>query len=179
MLTPTMSIADPDRSRLRGDARSMQAVRAPCCACRCCKDDTLLGAYRVCRREVRPFTDKRDRAAARIRRPGGDRDGERAAAGARCRQRQEELRITFENMGDGVAMFDETQRLVAWNGKFQEISTCPTSLLEQHRTYEEHLRFLAARGDFGAGVDAEEQIARWSPRPANPTAMSARGRMAG
>jgi signal transduction histidine kinase len=31
-------------------------------------------------------------------------------------------------------------------------------LLEQHRTYEEHLRFLAARGDFGANVDTAEQI---------------------
>jgi signal transduction histidine kinase len=34
----------------------------------------------------------------------------------------------------------------------------PDDLLEQHRTYEEHLRFLGARGDFGSGPEAEEQL---------------------
>jgi C4-dicarboxylate-specific signal transduction histidine kinase len=34
----------------------------------------------------------------------------------------------------------------------------PDDLLEQHRTYEEHLRFLDTRGDFGSGPEAEEQL---------------------
>jgi two-component system NtrC family sensor kinase len=61
-------------------------------------------------------------------------------------------------MGDGVAMFDATQRLVAWNGKFRQIFDLPEGLLGQHLTHEEYLRFLAARGDFGADVDTVEQI---------------------
>ena len=61
-------------------------------------------------------------------------------------------------MGDGVALFDETSHLVAWNRKFQEMFALPDAFLEQHRTYEEHLRFLAGRGDYGSIVNAEEQI---------------------
>jgi signal transduction histidine kinase len=76
------------------------------------------------------------------------------------RRRQDELRITFENMGDGVALFDASSRLVAWNRHFQEIFNLPDDLLVQHRTYEEHLRFVAARGDLATqeADDPEEQI---------------------
>jgi PAS domain-containing protein len=93
------------------------------------------------------------------------------------RERQEDLRITFENMGDGVPMFDETKHLIAWNGKFQEIFDLPDALLGQGCTYEELLRFLAPRGDFGADVDTAEQINELVASTGRP--YGARGQMAG
>ena len=128
------------------------------------RDGTPVGVFTLWRHHVQAFTPRQlalvetfaDQAVVAI-------ENARLLAELRERtdelaRREAELRVTFDNMGDGVVMFDADLRLAAWNRNFQQILDLPDPVLARRPNYGDLFRYLAERGEFGAvDIEAEER----------------------
>jgi len=122
------------------------------------REDALIGIFSITRTRVEPFTDKEvelattfaDQAVIAI---------ENARLFEELRDRQAELRVTFDNMGDGVVMFGADTHLVAWNRNFQEMLELPDAFLVGRPSFAEYFRYLADRGEY-VSADLEAQLGR-------------------
>jgi len=122
------------------------------------RDGKAIGVIGCGRRKVKAFTT----AEVEVLRTFADQAViaiENARLLSELRDREAELRVTFDNMGDGVVMFDEALRLAAWNRNFQRMLDLPDLILAERPRYRDFLHILAERGEFGT-EDVEAELNR-------------------
>jgi two-component system NtrC family sensor kinase len=152
--------ADPDYAFPEGLAVSRTLLGVPLS-----RDGVVVGTLTLSRQRAEPFTQRQvdlvqtfaDQAVIAVE--NARLLGELRARTDELARREAELRVTFDNMGDGVVMFDGELRLAAWNRNFQELLDMPDAFLTARPNYADYIHRLAAGGEF-RGRDIESEIER-------------------
>ncbi len=147
--------ADPEyeATRVAALAGSRTALGVPLL-----REGEVVGSIALLRQRVEPYTEPQ----IELVRSFGTQAViaiENARLLDEIRQRQAELRVTFDNMDHGVAMFDQDLRLAAWNRNFQELLDLPDEFLAEAHSFEAYIRYLVAHGEFGS-IDPDAELAR-------------------
>jgi PAS domain S-box-containing protein len=145
----TDPLYEPKEDARIGGIRSMLGVPV-------LRDGAVIGVIGLARRRIEPYSEREtqlvttfaDQAVIAI---------ENARLLQEIRQRQDELRVTFDNMGDGVAMFDAELRLAAWNRNLQQMLDLSDAFLAARPSFAEYFDHLAEGGEYGS-VELEGQL---------------------
>jgi PAS domain S-box-containing protein len=151
--------ADPNYAFPEGLAVSRTLLGVPL------SRDGVVGTLTLSRQRVEPFTQRQvelvqtfaDQAVIAVE--NARLLGELRARTDELARREAELRVTFDNMGDGVVMFDGELKLAAWNRNFQGLLDMPDAFLAGRPSYADYIHRLAAGGEF-RGSDIESEIDR-------------------
>ena len=63
------------------------------------------------------------------------------------------LEATLSSIDQGICVFDDHDRLVAWNRRFFDLRRYPQEFAQVGRPVDDFIRYSAARGDYGAPDD--------------------------
>ncbi len=63
------------------------------------------------------------------------------------------LQSTLDNLAQGVSVFDENLRLVAWNDRFVDLLDLPDWLVYAGARFEDLVQFRGERGDYGSDAN--------------------------
>jgi PAS domain-containing protein len=67
----------------------------------------------------------------------------------------------FDNMPQGVALFDRDLKMVAWNEQFRDLVGLADEFLAREHDFPDFIRFLAEKASTGQSMSRRQYASTW------------------